>query len=108
MLLHHSSFVSIMPPLVKEFKTWPQPAQDKVLLILSEKVSSLDNIQVMLKVFKDEAPLPEIPIEKEDIQVVNEFIIEVTLPEQVLGAGGTGVKFKLQIGRCASLRNHQR
>ena len=87
----------VLPRSVKKFKIWPQPVQDKVLLILSERVSSLGNIQVMCEVFKDEALLTKISIQNKDVQVVNEFVIEVKLPEQM--ACGTGVKFKLQIGR---------
>lgn len=88
----------VMPRPMRKFKVWPQTIQDKALLILNEKISVLDKIQVTLEVYGREALLYRVTLDNKDLQLINEVVIEVNLPQ--MDRDAKSVKFKLETSKC--------
>lgn len=86
----------VMPRPMRKYKVWPQTIQDRALLILNEKISVLDKIEVTVEVYGREAMQYRINLESKDIQMINEMAIEVRLPQ--LDRDAKSVKFKLETG----------
>ena len=86
----------VLPRPVKKFKIWPQPdgvkANEKILLILNEKIATVDRTLITIEVFQDSIPRQKIPVK--DFAFVNESLIDVTLPDII----GNGIKVCLEIG----------
>ena len=97
---NQSSMPYVMPRPMRKFKVWPQPVDDQVLLMLNDKITVLDRIQVTLEIF-DEDNIPEAKFilenNQSEVNLVNELSIEVKMPKSC--RGGTTVKFKLEISK---------
>ena len=97
-MMPNQSIPYVMPRPMRKFRVWPQPVQDQVLLLLNEKITVLDKIQVTLDIFdEDDSPEAKFILEnnQSEVNVLNELSIEVKMPK--LCRGGTKVKFKLEI-----------
>ena len=102
-----SSMPYVMPRPMRKFKVWPaQPVDDQVLLMLNDKITVLDRIQVTLEIF-DEDNIPEAKFilenNQSEVNLVNELSIEVKMPKSC--RGGTTVKFKLEISKIFFFSN---
>ena len=98
---NQSAMPYVMPRPMRKFKVWPaQPVDDQVLLMLNDKITVLDRIQVTLEIF-DEDNIPEAKFilenNQSEVNLVNELSIEVKMPKSC--RGGTTVKFKLEISK---------
>ena len=93
----------VMPRPMRKFKVWPQPVQDKVLLMLNDKISrTVDKIEVSIEIFSADKLETKIVLESKDVQVVNEMAIEVEIPRVIKGSSA---KFKLEISKFCIVLN---
>ena len=100
-MMPNQSIPYVMPRPMRKFRVWPQPVQDQVLLLLNEKITVLDKIQITIDIFdEDDTPEAKFILEnnQSDVNVLNELSIEVKMPK--LCRGGAKVKFKLEISEC--------
>ena len=96
MMPNFSSNAYVLPRPIKKFKIWPQDgvkSNERILIVLNEKISSLERIIVTVEVFQDSIPRQKVPIR--DANLVNESLIDVNLPDIY----GNGVKINLEIGK---------
>ena len=82
---NQSAMPYVMPRPMRKFKVWPaQPVDDQVLLMLNDKITVLDRIQVTLEIF-DEDNIPEAKFilenNQSEVNLVNELSIEVKMPK---------------------------
>ena len=88
----------VMPRPMRKFKVWPQPVQDKALLILNEKISPTDKIQVVVDVLSSDCVENSHVLDSKQVSIVNEMAIEVEMPKM---SYGTSVKIKLEISKTS-------
>ena len=87
----------IMPRPMRKFRVWPQPVQEETLLLLNEKITHLDKIQVSVEVFEDSNTLDfKVMLDNQDVFLINEMCIQVKMPQI---SRGSLVKFKLETSK---------
>ena len=105
-IIKNNSASYVLPRPLKRFKVWSTSIEDgvksheKILLILNDKISSTERIQVTIEVLQDSILRQKCA--PDSVILVNEFLVEIALPE----LNGNGIKLSLEIGKDFQKKNY--
>jgi hypothetical protein len=125
---NNNNSLYVEPRPTKKFRIWPPtgsgsfvcPEQNRILIFLSEKISTLDKIVIVLDIFAhetDDCMAKKVFLERsKDWTFISDSILEITFPTTALSSGRRA-KMRLEIGSIRwtpevlnmqiRIRNHQ-